>query len=343
MTPWLGNILALLRTVLTGWISAVAIFFRRLCALLRAACDRRLLPGRLSQSADSRCVPIKHPAFHKPDPLIYDQYYLMKLGLAVTWDNPDIELRHNGMTVSSSAVSPDTEYEVVARIWNGSTTAPIVGLEVQFSYLSFGIGTVSHSIGVRTTDLGVKGGPGCPAFVTIPWRTPATPGHYCLQVLFDWIDDANPLNNLGQENLTVVAAHSPAEFTFPVRNTDRSVRTLAFQVDTYQPPQPLPCDQVQRPSPRDLQRRSVEPVSERLYPALPEQVLVRHDPVAHPLPRDWHIEFSPSEVRLNPAQEVVVQASIMPPNGFKGRKRINIRAVDGTFAAGGITVEVTAD
>ena len=36
----------------------------------------------------SACVPINHPNFKRPDPLIYDQYYLMSLGLAVTWQNP---------------------------------------------------------------------------------------------------------------------------------------------------------------------------------------------------------------------------------------------------------------
>ena len=33
--------------------------------------------------------------------MIYDQYYLTGLGLAVTWDNPDIQLYLNGSPVSS--------------------------------------------------------------------------------------------------------------------------------------------------------------------------------------------------------------------------------------------------
>ena len=106
-------------------------------------------------------------AYRKPDPLIYDQYFLMSLGLAVTWDNPDIELRRGDVLVSSSEILPDTDYEIVARIWNGSTDAPIVNLPVYFSYLEFGIGTIAHKIdGGRPTyvDLGVKGGPDCPAF-----------------------------------------------------------------------------------------------------------------------------------------------------------------------------------
>jgi len=339
---WLSNIGGNVWTILTGWLRGLDTFFARLCALVRLLCARRHLPGRADRTADSRCVPLKHPAYHKPDPLIYDQYYLMNLGLAVTWDNPDIQLLHDGVPVPSSAVESDTEYEIVARIWNGSTTAPIVGMDVHFSYLSFGIGTTSHPIGVRTVDLGVKGGPGCPAFARIPWRTPATSGHYCIQVAFDWIDDANPLNNLGQENLTVVTAHSPAEITFPVRNEQRSRRSLEFRVDTYQVPSPLPCAEVPRPSKRSMLRRSVLPVNDRLYPPLPETVRARHEADGYPLPAGWRVEFSPARLDLDPSQEVLVRASIVPAERFAGTQRINIRAVDGPFVAGGITVEVEA-
>ncbi|MDT5075920.1 MAG: hypothetical protein QOJ80_557 [Mycobacterium sp.] len=342
MASWLSNIGAILWTILTGWVRALFVFFRRLCALRRLVCDRRRLPGRADRTADSRCVPLKYPAFQKPEPLIYDQYYLMNLGLAVTWDNPDIQLLHNGSPVASSAVQPNTEYEIVARIWNGSTTAPIVGMDVHFSYLSFGIGTTSHPIGVETVDLGVKGGPGCPAFAQIPWRTPATAGHYCIQVAFDWLDDANPLNNLGQENLTVVTAHSPADISFPVRNEQRSRRTFEFRVDTYQIPQPLPCAEVDRPSKRALLRRSVLPVNDQLFPSLPDAVRGRHDPDAYPLPDGWRVEFSPGRLSLDPGQEVTVRASILPAEGFTGSQRINIRAVDDSFVAGGITIEVEA-
>jgi hypothetical protein len=80
----------------------------------------------------------------RPDPLIYSQQYLMGLGLAVTWDNPDIWLERNGSRVSSHAIEPDTEYEIVARIWNGSTDAPVPLLHVRFSYLSFGGGGDQH-------------------------------------------------------------------------------------------------------------------------------------------------------------------------------------------------------
>ena len=69
------------------------------------------------------CIPIKHPAYKKPDPLIYDQYYLMSLGLAVSWQNPDIEILLGGVpVVSAYDLLPSTAYTIRARIWNGSTT-----------------------------------------------------------------------------------------------------------------------------------------------------------------------------------------------------------------------------
>lgn len=330
----------LLRTLVVGWIVALFELLRRLLALLRTALDRGSLPGRSAKGADSTCVPIRHPSFRRPDPLIYSQFYLMGLGLAVTWDNPDIVLRRGGVVVPSSHVDPDTDYEIVARIWNGSTNAPIVGLPVDFSYLDFGMGVVSLPIGSTKVDLGVKGGPGCPTFASIGWRTPRAPGHYCIQVAFSWIDDANTLNNLGQENLLVAQAQSPAEFEFKVRNGDDERREFAFHVDTYELPDPLPCDAVERPTKRDLQRRSFAPAAERIYPALPERVRALHDPTAYPVPEGWAVTFQPSEVALASGAEQTVRASVEPPPEFVGAQRLNVRAVDGPHVAGGLTLVV---
>ena len=58
----------------------------------------------------------------RPDPLIYSQPYLMAQGLAVTWDNPDIELFEDGVAVSSSALKPDHPYEVQVRVGTAPTT-----------------------------------------------------------------------------------------------------------------------------------------------------------------------------------------------------------------------------
>src|SRR6516162_6100669 len=122
------------KTLLYGWVVALIELCRLLCRVLknlRARCKQGKVPTR------NRCVPINNPAFVRPDPMIYDQYYLTSLGLAVTWDNPDIQLYSNGTPVSSSLLLPGTTYEVVAQIWNNSTDAPVVGMPVAFSFLEF--------------------------------------------------------------------------------------------------------------------------------------------------------------------------------------------------------------
>ena len=97
--------------------------------------------------------------------------------------------------------------------------APAVNLLVRFSYLSFGAGTIRNFIGETFVDVPVKGATGLPAAAKHVWTTPAVPGHYCIQVELVWPDDANPDNNLGQENVNVQKLNSPnATFEFALRN-----------------------------------------------------------------------------------------------------------------------------
>jgi hypothetical protein len=333
-----------LAAILLGWLQAILSIVRRLQGEVANWSAQSRLPGRAARGSDSNCNPVRHPSYRKPDPLIYDQYFLMSLGLAVTWDNPDIELRRGGVTVSSSDVLPDTEYDIVARVWNGSTDAPVVKLPVYFSYLEFGIGITSHPIDndVPTyVDLGVKGGVNCPAFATKRWRTPPVPGHYCLQVFLDWLDDANPLNNLGQENLAIGVAHSAAQFTFMLRNDDTERRGFRFEVDAYRPPKPRPCDEVQPPTVADRRNLAVQPARYRLIPVLDPAVRARHDPAAYPLGEDWHVEFDPAEPVLDPSEERHIRVAVTPPTGFVGTTPINVRALHGTTSIGGVTLVVT--
>src|SRR4029077_6504688 len=162
----LGFVCVLLRTLLYGWIPALIRVLRKLFAELRRSCQRKHLSGRRGKNSPKQCVTLSDPAVKRPDPLIYDQYYLMALGFGVTWDNPDIWLEQGGVIVSSDQLTPNTTYDVVARIWNGSSEGVVKGLPVHFSYLSFGAGVHSNKIlpgpDDVTVDLGVKGGAGCP-------------------------------------------------------------------------------------------------------------------------------------------------------------------------------------
>lgn len=343
MTAVLQALLRFLLALLAGWIHGLHAIIRMLRGRIANALARCRLPGRAAKGADSHCIPIRHPSYRKPDPLIYDQYFLMSLGLAVTWDNPDIELRQGGVAVASSAILPDTDYEIVARIWNGSTDAPVVNLPVYFSYLEFGIGTTAHQIDKGTptyVDLGVKGGTNCPAFATKAWRTPPGPGHYCLQVFLNWLDDANPLNNLGQENLTIGATHSAAQFTFMLRNDGNEQREFRFEADAYRPPEPPPCSEVRRPTQHDMRARAVLPAAYRLVPELDSQVRARHDRRAYQLGAGWHVAFDPAEPVLGPGEQRTIRVAVTAPKGFVGKQPVNVRALHGDISTGGVTLVV---
>jgi len=303
-----------LKTLLYGWIIA----FRDLCRRLRQIVCRK---GGRKKPSPHRCAPINDPAFVRPDPVIYDQYYLTSLGLAVTWDNPDIQLYLNGSPVSSNLLLAGTTYEVVAQIWNNSTDAPVVGLPVAFSFLEFGVATVSVPIGSTSIDLGVKGGANCPSYATMLWTTPTTSGHYCLQVQLQPVDDSNTLNNLGQENTNVGTANSPAVFTFRLRNDTRQRQTYRFELDAYVLGTPDPCGPSN--SAADRQAR-----------------LARHRRGAQPLPAGWQVTVDPQSPTLDPGDSLIVNVTASPPSGATGSQVINVQAFHSGGLAGGITLTV---
>jgi hypothetical protein len=270
----------------------------------------------------NRCVPITDPAFVRPDPLIYDQYYLTSLGLAVTWDNPDIQLYLNGTPVSSTQLLPGTTYGVMAQVWNNSTDAPVVAMPVAFSFLEFGVGTVSVPIGSTQIDLGVKGGANCPALASMLWTTPTTPGHYCLQVLLQPVDDTNTQNNLGQENTDVGTAHSPAVFTFTLRNDTDRPQGYKFALDAYAPGTPDPCNAA---SNTDEGRRAR---------------LARHRRGSQPVPAGWQVKIDPETPSLAPGQSIPVTVTATPPGGFTGNQILNVNAFHDAGLAGGVTLTV---
>jgi hypothetical protein len=310
-----------IRMLLYGWLIALKELLGTVCALLKGWWGHQG-SGKISSLPD--CVPIFEPAFVRPDPLIYDQYYLTGLGLSVTWDNPDIQLYLNGAPVLSTQLEPGTTYEVAAQIWNNSTDAPVVNMPVAFSFLEFGVGTVSVPIGSTQVDLGVKGGPGCPAVATMAWTTPTTPGHYCLQVQLQPVDDSNPQNNLGQENTDVGTAHSPAVFTFTLRNDTELAHTYRFLIDAYALGTPDPCDGSGNPA-EDRRAR-----------------MARHERGSWPVPPGWQVTVDPEIPSLGPGESTAVTVTATPPGGFTGGQALNVNAFHEYGLAGGVTVTVMA-
>jgi hypothetical protein len=329
------------------WLRGVIELIRHLIEICRRF--ERLKERRRGRDpgCPPKCGRVPPDVYRRADPMIYSQRYLMEQGLAVTWNNPDIQLYENGQPVSSSQLKPATDYEVRATIWNNSTQAPAVGLGVEFYYLDFGIGPAPIAIGTDTVTLPVKGALGHPATAKAIWRTPDAAGHYCLKVQLHWDDDANPKNNLGQENTNVGMAQSPAVFTFPVRNEDVVRRVLRLVADAYEIPPPIDCRE--RPEKNDSNRKYPD-LSKlpKFRPATEEEAdwafaRSRHGPAVHPVPPGWTVAIEPDTLDLDAGETREVRVAVTPPEGWEGRRAININALKGGDPVGGVTLYITAE
>jgi hypothetical protein len=297
---------------------ALADFFRNLCR----ACRRRRWP----RAERGCCVDVPASVYRRPDPLIYSQPFLMAQGLAVTWDNPDIQLFDGDEAVASSSLAPDRDYTVRVQVWNNSYDAPAAGLGVSLSFLTFGIGTTPNFIGQQLIDLGVKASSQCPAFADFVWHTPQAEGHYCLQARLEWPDDANPDNNMGQENTDVRKLQSPASFTFPVANQAAIPRRFRLAADFYRLPKLRACP--------EAEDKVFTPAREREEPSRFEESLAHWETASKeqgkssaPVPEDWTVTIAPSDFTLKAGEKISVQVTAEPKfSGFKGTEAINVNA-----------------
>ena len=328
----------LLCLVLLGLLAASFV----LAALVRRLCAKAQEPPKGQGSIGQQGPPgvqVPSHTYKRPDPLIYSQQYLMAQGFAVSWDNPDIHLELNGSTVSSHDLQPDTTYKIVAQVHNGSFEAPAVHLPVRFYYLSFGIGTTRNFIDETFVNLAVKGAPGEPTIAECLWTTPSDPGHYCIQVELVWPDDANPANNLGQENVDVKPLNSPtATFEFVVRNATREFRELRLEADSYAIPPQVSCEEVEaerRGAGEGGERASGIPLSPRTW------LFARHRRAANPIPAGWTIEFAPdSTLAFRPGEQRTVTVTVVTDGALAVRQAINVHAFTGEELIGGVTLYV---
>lgn len=340
-----GRLLRILLYALTfQFISELIALIRRLLKTqARGEALRHVRRGRPLRCSP-RCAIVPPDVYKRPDPLIYSQTYLMEQGLAVTWDNPDIQLFEGGIAVPSASLKADTDYEVVATVYNNSTAAPAVGMPVEFSFRTFGVGAAVIPIDTTTVNLPVKGAPGHPAMAKVKWHTPAKAGHYCLLVRLVWADDANPKNNLGQENTNVGIAASPAVFQFPVRNEDTIRKRIHMTADAYTIPAKISCQQ--KPDKRDSDRKNADMRREDvLIPTTEEDAdwtfaRVRHGVRSFPIPAGWVLKIEPREFELDPGATQGVTVSIEPPADFRGERPINVNAMHGPLLLGGVTLKV---
>jgi len=166
-----------------------------------------------------RCVYFPEDVSNRPDPCIYDQFMLMQLKLPVTWDNPDVAIFKGGVEQFTYDLTVDTEYDVAITVHNNSKEKEALGTHVEVRWIEFGAGApVRHFITSLIADVPVWPGT---AVVHTPWRTPASPGHYCIEVELSHPKDANPANNLGWNNTQVKKAAS--QVRSPIRIFNRWV------------------------------------------------------------------------------------------------------------------------
>lgn len=336
MTRFFRWLIRLLYALFIGWLVGLVRLLDE-CASQRRHKDRLRNEGKNT----TPCQVIPPHIYKRPDPLIYCQSYLQALGLGVTWDNPDIQIYSIGpgsmrTPISSNDLEIDTLYEVRATIYNGSNEAPAVGMPVDFSFLSFGIGTVAHPIGTVPVNLPVNGAPGHPAVAIHNWLTPKEKGHYCLQVKLNWGDDANPNNNLGQENTNVGVAHSPAIFEFPVRNANVVLATIHLEADAYSLLQTITCDEVKQREAFDRESEDDRKDARRAWCA---QLAQRHNGKDFPVPKGWQVDITPNGFDLQPEATQNVTVVITPPDTFHGVQAINVNAFDANaLLLGGVTL-----
>lgn len=95
-------LLYLLKVLAYQWVIELAGVVKRLIDFIKEFCAWAKLPHADQENAARDPCKVNNPAFHRPDPCIYSQQYLLSLGLPVTWDNPDIVLRRNGVIVAEA-------------------------------------------------------------------------------------------------------------------------------------------------------------------------------------------------------------------------------------------------
>jgi hypothetical protein len=220
---FLNMLMKVLTNLITGLLTALPDLIKIIVERIRDACRWQ---KRYGDKRPVVCLPVPAGIYLRPDASIYSQSYLMSLGMAVTWDNPDISLTDlGGNVIGSHDLLPSTQYIVKATIHNRSNQAPAPSMPVNFSLISFGVGgDTVQKICSTLVNLPVRGAPGEPTLARITWTTPALPGHYCIQVDAIWPDDANPLDNTGQENTVVRGGQAWAEARFHHSSAQRSPR-----------------------------------------------------------------------------------------------------------------------
>jgi hypothetical protein len=332
----------------------------------------RLFRGREEENKTRHCLEIPPHVKRKPDPCLYSQFYLMALGIAVTWDNPDIQITLPDNTpVPSHDLAANTQYVVHATIHNASFN-PAIGTEVRCFYRPWSFNDPSRTPVEINPDGTEK-----VIILHIPawgsriakfnWRTPnVADAHFCLQVECQHPDDANPNNNLGQENTNVHSAKPGEKVSIKtlLLNPHREPRRIRFRADAYE----IPGEEIMLKLntrtrtiggisrfllTREARSRKLMAASRRapqliayVYRGI-EELRKRNLRDSQRLSPEWVVRRDGNELEAALAldagkhQEVTLEVTT-PPNATPGRRqRINIVAFDDRGRnAGGVTLVI---
>ncbi len=273
------------------------------------------------------CLLLPPKVTELPDPYIYSQFYLMQLGLPVTWNNPDIRILNGGLEVNPFTLSPDTSYEVQIRVHNSSPDKEAAQTGVETGWVNFGIGGLVagyHLIGHHVLDIPPRGQPGEPRTFTLPWKTPVQPGHYCVQVKLTHPVDGNPGNNRGWNNTVVkdAPAGSPLNLEIPIWNAfpgkgyrGAELKEAASQVQ-------LTLDSYLL----DLPEAPAEGGADTLF---------------EPVPARWNASITPTSLAMQPdtgPKSVSLEVEV-PPDAKPGlQAHFNVAGWVGGRPVGGVTL-----
>jgi hypothetical protein len=306
-------------------------FLDRLCRLWMIIANKR--------KTGDPCVYVPERIINRPDPCIYSQFLLMQLHQPVTWDNPDVSISLKGVEQYTYDLTVNTEYDIAITVHNSSVEKKASGTKVSVRWVEFGAGgQIRHHIDDLVANVPVW--PGVD-IVHTTWRTPATPGHYCIEVELTHPQDGNPANNLGWNNTLVNAAASQVQT--PIRVFNRWLDG---------PPQRQGIRSSRGATPWNSAESSRGAVPWNLV-EISYDSYVFHDAYGEeadpdrmfaPRPPAWPTHVEPSLFHFSPGETYRdVMLIVDAPNGPGPAEQFNVTVRQGGFPQGGVTVTVTRE
>ena len=187
--------------------------------------------GKKEKGIPACCIKVPEDKRPRPDPFIYSQDWLTKRGLSVTWQNPDFTIFDmSGNEVASNKLKPKTKYRIEIVIHNSS---PMAALDTNVSLTIHPFGIQTGIIWGSSTNL-LDIPPIGSNITEFFWDSPDQIGHICLRATIFHIDDANPMNNVGQHNTNII--EDGDKLFFKISNFSKSNQQILLKFDTYSLP-----------------------------------------------------------------------------------------------------------